>query len=371
MHIGIDARFVQGPNTGVTNYLLNLLRGISRIDRNNNYSIFLSNPNYNGRIPDIDNFHIRVDTVNPLIWKNVWLPRQVKRLQIDVMHFPAYTGSFVNIGNNVVTIHDLIHKVNPAWFSRKELMLAGLPIRIAIKKATKIIAVSENTKKDIMKYYKIKDEKISVTLEAADSSFKPIDNAFAFEYIKKKYAAIDTNFILYVGVLFKRRNIDRLLEAFSLLKEDKNIDYKLVIAGPGKDYFNLNYLLEKHKFKTSVVYLNYVKQEDMPFLYNASLFFVYPSLYEGFGLPVLEAMSCGKAVITSNVSSLPEVIGDAGLIIDPYNTQDLYNAMRRLIENSSLRQDFGKRALIRSKIFSWDKMAEQTIDIYRDIKEGL
>lgn len=366
MHIGIDARFVQGPNTGVTNYLINLLKGLSRVDQNNSYSVFLSNPSYNGRTPEAKNFRTEVNTANAFIWKNVWLPQQVRRLKIDIMHFPAYTGSFAYIKNNVVTIHDLIHKVNPRWFSRKELLLMELPIRLAIKRAAKIIAVSENTKKDIMKYYKVEDKRIAVTLEAADTSFRPISDLSTLDYIKKKYA-LDADFILYVGVLFKRRNIPRLLEAFALLRQDKNIKHKLVIAGPGRDYFNLTEHINKHNLKDKVIYLDYVQQEDMSLLYNAATFFVYPSLYEGFGLPVLEAMSCGKAVITSCVSSLPEVAGNAALLIDPNNTEELCDAMYRLIKDSALRQNLGRIALERSKIFSWDRMAEGTIKIYRDV----
>lgn len=365
MHIGIDARFVQGPNTGVTNYLVNLLRGLSRVDKDNAYTIFMSDSNYNSRIPEGNNFHIRVNTLPHLIWKNIWLPKEIKRLKVDVMHFPAYTGTFVNVGNNVVTIHDLIHKVNPDWFSHKEILLMDLPVKLAIKKATRIIAVSESTKKDIVKLYKVKPDKITVTLEAADSSFRMINDTSLLRNIREKYS-IDTDFILYVGVLFKRRNIARLFEAFSLLQRNKRIMLKLVIVGPGRGYFDLDQYIDRYNLKDTVIYLGYVPQKDLPFLYNASLFFVYPSLYEGFGLPVLEAMSCGKAVIGSNVSSLPEVIGDAGILIDPYNIKELSEAMYRLIHDSDSREDFGKKALLRSKLFSWDKMAKETVNIYSD-----
>lgn len=363
MHIGIDGRFVQGQNTGVTNYLINLLRAASRLDNKNTYSIFLSDPNYKDRIPNVSNFNIRVNEVNMFIWKNVWLPNEIRKLKIGVVHFPAYTGSFTNIGNNVVTIHDVIHKVNPDWFSPKELFLLDFPIRTAIKKSTKIIAVSQSTKKDIVKYYNIPEEKISVTLEAADSTFRPINDLSLLKSIRDKYA-LEGDFILCVGVLFKRRNIPRLLEAFSLLKKNKNVMHKLVIAGPGRKYFDLNEVIDKFGLRNEVIYLGYVEQKDMPLLYNLCSFFIYPSLYEGFGLPVLEAMACGKAVITSNVSSLPEIVDNVGLLVNPYNAEELYQAMARLIEDASLREDFGKRGLERSKVFSWDKLAKETIDIY-------
>ncbi len=365
MHIGIDGRFTQGPNTGVTNYLLNLLKSLSRVDTRNTYSIFLSNPNYDGRIPDTVNFRVKVNTVNAFMWKNAWLPKEVKKEKIDVVHFPAYTGSFVNLGPNVVTIHDLIHKVNPSWFSYRELMLIDFPIKLAIKKAMKIIAVSESTKRDIIKFYNVKEDKIVVTLEAADASFEPTRDLAKLDYIKKKYA-IGCDYILYVGVLFKRRNIDRLLEAFSLLKRKQHVKHKLVLVGPGKEYFHLNNYIEKYGIKDEVIYLGYVEQDDLPLLYNASSFFVYPSLYEGFGLPVLEGMACGKAVITSNVSSLPEVIGDTGLLIDPYDVEELCDAMYRLCQDDDLKENLGRRALERSKIFSWDKMARETLAVYKE-----
>jgi len=363
MHIGIDARFIQWQNTGVGNYLVNLLKGLSRIDRVNTYSIFLSKVNCNGKIPEVDNFSVRANPAHSLIWKNVWLPREVRKAGIDVVHFPAYTGSFISVGRNVVTIHDLIHKVNPEWFSRRELLLIDLPVSNGIRKANKIITVSESAKRDVMKYYGVKDEDIAVTLEAADVSFRPIQDTLLLENLKKKYT-IDTEFILYVGVLFKRRNIARLLEAFTMLREDKNIKHKLVIAGPGKKYFSLDQLIDKFGIRNDVIYLGYVEQDDLPLLYNAASFFVYPSLYEGFGLPVLEAMSCAKAVITSNVSSLPEVIGDAGLLIDPVNTEELYHALYLLSKNTVLREKLGAMALERSKLFSWDEMARQTVKVY-------
>lgn len=363
MHIGIDARFLQGQNTGVTNYLRNLLGGISRVDKKSSYSIFLSNPRYSERVPAVSNFQIRINTMNALAWKNLWLPMQVKKYKIDLMHFPAYTASFLNSGRSVVTIPDVIHKVNPEWFSRKELFLLDLPIRVAINKSSHIIAISESTKKDIIKYYKVPAEKISVVLLAADESFRPINESFIIEKLKKRYN-IDSDFILNIGVLFKRRNIIRLLEAFSILKKDKAINQKLVIAGPGKEYFNLDEQIIKYGVKDEVIYLGYVEQEDMPLLYNAASFFIYPSLYEGFGLPVLEAMSCAKAVITSNVSSLPEVLDDSGLLVDPYSTNELCGAIYKLARDNALRDKLGRMALSRSKIFSWDKTARQTVEIY-------
>jgi glycosyltransferase involved in cell wall biosynthesis len=364
MHIGIDARFVQGPNTGVTNYLLNLLSGISRVDRDNTYSIFLSDPAYINRVPQARNFRVRLNTANALIWKNLWLPQEVKRLGIDCFHFPAYTASFANIGKNVVTIPDVIHKVNPDWFSFKERILLSLPINLAIKKADRIIAISQSTKRDIMKYYNVPDEKISVTLLAADESFRQIDEPSIKEYIKRKYA-IDSDYILNIGVLFKRRNLERLLEAFSILKKNSGIKHKLVIAGPGREYFNLGEYIARYGLKQEVIYLGYIQQDDLPLLYNAALFFVYPSLYEGFGLPVLEAMSCGKAVIASKTSSLPEVVGDAGILVDPFKKEEFYQAMHRLIIDEGLRNELAMKGLKRAELFSWDSLAAETVSIYK------
>lgn len=364
MRIGIDGRFVQGQNTGVTNYVVNLLRGIDKIDRNNDYNVFLSDHSYKNRIPVSSNFQVKINSVNPLIWKNIWLPAKCRKLKIELMHFPAYTASFIKAGKrNIVTIPDVIHKVNPNWFSRKELILLDLPISFAIKNSDVLIAISENTKKDIIKYYNVPEEKIFVTPLAVDESFKPIEQPSLYEYLKNKYS-IDCEFILNVGVLFKRRNIPRLLEAFSILKKNKKIKHKLVIIGPGKKYFNLNDYIDRYKLKQDVIYLGYVEQADMPLMYNAASFFIYPSLYEGFGLPVLEAMSCAKAVITSNASSLPEVLGDGGISVDPYNIGELYDAMFRLIEDIQLRKRMEMRALELSKSFSWEQTAKQTIWIY-------
>lgn len=366
MRIAIDARFALGPSTGVTNYLNNLLANLIDIDSQNEYVLYIHRKDIDNKIPEHPRFRKKIINAPSLLWKNVFLPIDIRREKIDIFHSPAYTIPITPVGKIIVTIHDVMHMVNPQWFTRKELFFIKYPFKFAAKRATKIIAVSETTKHDIMKFYGIPESKITVTLEAANGIYKPIRNGEKLSLVRKKYG-IDGKFILYVGVLFKRRNISGLLEAFATLKKNNQIRHKLVIVGLDKGHFDLSGLINALGLKREVIYTGHVPNEEMPLLYNAAEIFVYPSFYEGFGLPVLEAMACGTPVITSNSSSLAEIAQDAALLINPYNVEQLNQAMLDLLSNENLRQHLSRSGVVRAQSFNWQRMAEQTLSIYKEV----
>jgi len=234
-----------------------------------------------------------------------------------------------------------------------------------LKTADKIITVSNSTKNDLMNHFNIPKEKIRVIFEAADEKFKSLNNKETKE-VKYKYH-LNFPFILYVGGLAVHKNIPALIKAFYKVKK-KGIQHKLVITGTKRwKYKEIFETIDKLDLQNDVVFTGYVSDEDLPALYNAADLFVYPSIYEGFGLPPLEAMACGTPVITSNTSSLPEVVGDAGIMVDPYDVNGLADAMHEVLANEGLRANMIKNGLERAKMFSWEKCARETLKVYEEV----
>jgi glycosyltransferase involved in cell wall biosynthesis len=227
-----------------------------------------------------------------------------------------------------------------------------------------VIVPSQSTKTDVMRLYGVNPEKIAVIYEGYDEEvYKPQDNLAPIEEVKREYN-ISGKYILYVGTLEPRKNIPRLVEAFHSLKKGE-VEHKLVVAGKlGWLYKDIFTTVTKLNLENEVIFTGYIPQKELPILMGGAEVFAYPSLYEGFGLPPLEAMACGTPVIASNTSSLPEVIGDAGILVDPYNSKEIAQAMYRLISDEGLRQQMHQRGLNRAKMFSWEKTAQQTLKVF-------
>ena len=229
----------------------------------------------------------------------------------------------------------------------------------------KIIAISENTKNDLINLYRIAPERIKVIYVAADEVYRPMENPERTAHIRQKYTLPD-RFILFVGVIEPRKNIVRLIKAYNQIKG--KIQQKLIIVGKkGWLYEDVFKTVDRLSLNQDVNFLGYVPKEDLAFLYTACDLFIYPSLYEGFGLPPLEAMACGAPVISSNTSSLPEVVGDAGILVTPTSTEELSAAMYKVLTDENLRNEMKLKGLERAKLFSWKKTAQETIKIYEEI----
>jgi glycosyltransferase involved in cell wall biosynthesis len=242
----------------------------------------------------------------------------------------------------------------------------------AIKKSTAIIAVSQNTKQEIIKYCRVPATKVFVSLEGVNSRYRKIDSLSLLAQAREKYN-LPERYILFVGTLEPGKNLTRLLEAFCQLKQKNRLPHKLVIVGAygwGKDLKLLDagrgsIRLRRFNFADEIIFTGYVPEEDLPFLYNAAELFVFPSLYEGFGLPVLEAMACGTPVIASNLSSLPEIVGDAGLLINPYDINEIAAAMAKVLNDKDLQTELISKGLKRVQEFSWRKSAEVIFNTFK------
>ena len=306
------------------------------------------------------------------------LPYVIGKINVNILHIPAHWYTqimpfFLNSKvKKIITIHDLLPLFFPETvpYTKETIFLWNSTLKLIKSKIDMIIAVSQNTKNDCIKYLNIPEEKIKVITLASDEIYKPINNKQEMkEEIYKKYR-INSSFILYVGTVEKRKNVSVLIKAFYKLKTMK-ITHKLIIIGKkGWKYNDIFKTIEILNLQKDVILTGYVPKEDLFKFYNLADVFVYPSLYEGFGLPPLEAMACGCPVITSNTSSLPEVVGDAGMMVNPYDVEGLAKAIFEVITDESLRKELSKKSLERAKLFSWRKTAEKTWKVYEEVYYG-
>jgi len=370
MRIGIDARTLSvkgGPRT----YVLNLIEALNKIDESNEYVIYYDNKCHVGTFPGIKEVVVKLpNKALCLLWDQILLPMKHRTDDVDLIHNTKSAGSLFNNCKSVITIHDIIPIIFPETEKILNRLYWGVQIPLAAKYADHIITVSDASKKDIMSHFNISDEKISVIYNATNNNFKVITDIGTISMVTSKYHLPD-KYILCVGTIQPRKNLKILIKAFSKLQHECNIKHKLVIAGrKGWLYKDIIELIDKLKIENDIIFTGFIDDNDLPLIYNAADLFVYPSFYEGFGIPPLEAMACGTPVITSNTSSLPEVVGDAGIMIDPHDLDGLTQAMYDVLTNDDLRENMIKKGLERSKLFSWEKTARETLKVYESVVNG-
>lgn len=292
---------------------------------------------------------------------------QKKRFEaFDVIHNPAHFPILNKPGKKYIcTIHDLTPILFPQWHPRWRSLYHRIAFPRLISNSDRIIADSFQTKKDIIRYYQVPEQKISVIHLGASDEYKPLADG-AIKSIRLKYH-LESPFILFVGNLEPRKNIPSLMKSFHLCRK-KMPNLKLVIVGKkGWMYKEIFTTLDDLHLTNNVLFLDYIPHEDLPALYNAAELFVYVPFYEGFGLPVLEAMQCGTPVITSNMSSLPEIVGDGGIMVDPLDVAGLAEKMTKLLSDDQVRKENIRYNLSRCQQFSWEKCAQQTIEVYKEV----
>jgi glycosyltransferase involved in cell wall biosynthesis len=369
MRIAVDAR---GANwykgTGIGTYTENILRQLLNIDKENYYHLYWSGDNYD-RYNTENSKVVMTSKKHRRFFQQTYFPNNIKKEKIDIFHIPQNgIGLSPDVDcKTVITIHDLIPYRMPETVGRSYLMEFLKEVPSLIESCDGIITVSEWSKQDILKFFAVDENKIYVTPLAADLKYMPLDKEMCRHVIQKRLN-IKKPFLLYIGGFSPRKNVRSLIMAFAKIYKEFNSDYNLVIVGSLRDEGNaLRELSEKLDMSSRIIFTDFLEEEILPTLYNAADVFVYPSLYEGFGLPPLEAMSCGTPVITSNVSSIPEVVNNAGILIDAYDTSNLINALGSIVNNDNLKADLSKRGIERSKEYSWERTAQQTLKAYSDI----
>lgn len=370
MKIGIDARSMFGTPTGVGRYLANLVRQLQRIDQENTYWLYTDR--HAPAAPQFSaNFYHKQLTLpalnNYFTWNHLRLPPELWLHPVDLFHFPFYTMPVFRNYRSIVTIHDITYEIHPEWYSWKGLVAMRFFSKYAARHADRILTDSQCTKRDLVTHYQIPEAKIHVIACGVEERFQPLADREILSRIKATYQITASQVVLYVGSIHTRRNVTTLIRAFQRVCQHVP-DVQLVLVGKLEyPYLDLPALMKELGVTRQVLWPGYVRDEDLPGLYNLADAFIYPSSYEGFGLPVLEAMACGTPVITANTSSLPEVVGDAAILIDPVNLGDMTDAMTQLLNNADLRQDFSARGIARARQFSWERTARETLHVYQEV----
>lgn len=377
MKIGIDATsllFNRPITTGIQYYIENIVNNIAFIDRDNEYIIYgYSWHNHyfeikKSNLPAFSNFSVRlrkIPTKLISVMHKCGIPFEYLFGGIDIQHIHGPRTLCFRRRKKVITVYDLTYELFPQFHTKENISRYKETYGTKLKEMDKIIAISENTKKDLINLYKINPQRIKVIYGAADEIYRPVKDLTRLGQVKEKYNLPD-RFILFVGVIEPRKNIVRLIKAYQQLK--RSIQQKLVIVGEkGWLYEDVFKAIGESDWRDDIIFLNNIPKEDLACLYSACDLFVYPSLYEGFGLPPLEAMSCQAPVISSNTSSLPEVMGGAGILITPTSVEELSEAMYKVLTNATLREEMGSKGLERAKLFSWKKSAQETIGVYKEV----
>ena len=377
MKIGIDISRTVEESTGVGYYAKNLVHALAAIDPGDEYllyGIFCDCYPKNWKkadVPKARNFSLHQRWYPSRYVMRQWMNFAKKRNQllggVDVLHSTAFTMPLVSRVKVIVTIHDLSFFHYPQHHTDANYRFVNRNVHLAARRADLIIADSVSTKRDIQRFLHVPDKKIEVVYLASGESFSARRSSEDIERVKNKYK-IRKPYFLAVGSIEPRKNLARALVAFKALIEMGRVDYQCIIVG-GQGWKNEAFyaLLRKLDIDEHLVFTGYVPEEDLPLLYQGAGVFLYPSVYEGFGLPVLEAMSSGVPVITSKTSSLPEVAGDAALLVNPLDIFELYEAMEALATKPQLRKELALKGLEQSKKFSWEKTAQKTLEIYKRV----
>lgn len=374
MIIGIDGRAAYWyRGTGIGTYVYQLIYKQSQLDRDNHYYVLIPQESEYSFIWG-DNFHetpvgnLRKDK----FWEELEITEVLLDRNVDLYHIPQNGIGMPKkkVCPFVVTLHDVIPITMPEtvgpYYCKK--FLDSIPD--ILDKSDAIITVSEFSKNDICRELGIPNSKVFVSRLAAEDIYSPMDKEIAKACVKQKYG-IEDEFFLYVGGYNPRKNIKSLLLAYAQIKEKLKKNYKVVILGkPGRSYDDLVKLCDELKICDSCIFTGFIPVSDMPWFYNAASVFVYPSLYEGFGLPVVEAMACGTPVITSNITSLPEVAGDGAITVSPEDYEAIGSNLLQLAEDKVLYADMRKKALDRAAMYSWDKTVKETLEVYSKVIGG-
>lgn len=374
MIIGIDISSIP-YGTGVSNYTLNLVRNLTKIDKKNIYKLFFSSlrlplPKEIEAIKSLANVKIYQFRIPPTFLEILWnrlhvLPIELFIGKCDIFHTSDWTQPPVLKAKTITTIHDLTPFTNPEWHHKKVISAHKNKMFWAVKKCFSFICVSENTKKDLISLFpKIDQKKITVIYEAAENKYdkflklpKNIQDKKK-ESIKKQYGL--DKFVLVQGTREPRKNLVRLIEAFNIFKQ-KNPNNKTELAITGKYGWGKDI---NHLKNPSIKILGFIPEKNMVALHASAICLAYPSLYEGFGLPLLKSLKVGTPVISSNISSMPEIVENAGILVDPYSVEEIEKAIEKIIKSSFLRKNLSKKGIVQAKKFNWTKTAKKTLEIY-------
>lgn len=370
VHIAIDAHSVGAQLAGNETYVTNLIESLAKIDTTNRYSLYVSKrealDRFQGRWP---NFSVRLTLPHtPIVRIPLTLSAELRRNPVDVLHVQFTAPPFPPCPV-VVSIHDLSFEHLPLTFKRRSRMQLRFTVRRSARRAERILALSESTRQDIIETYCIPPERVITIPPAAPADFAPVADERELQRVRQTYG-IEGDYILSVSSIQPRKNLPRLIAAYGSLRRARpGVKLpKLALAGKlAWLYDETLRAIKEQGIEDLTVVTGYVPNSDLPALYSGALCFVYPSYFEGFGLPPLEAMTCGTPVIAGDRTSLPEVVADAGLLVDPFSEAAIASAIGRVIDNPNLRADLRVKGLKQAAMFNWRESARRTLEVYRQV----
>ena len=358
MRIGIDSRMIS--MTGIGTYLRNLIDGIGELDKENEFVLFMHPSDIENFKSPGTNFKVVPSKSSPYsVSEQILFPKKVSNLELDLIHYPHYFQPFFGITPVVVTIHDMIHQIFPHFCpSYLHWKISWLMIKRVVKKSRIILTVSKNSAQDIKERLHIGNEKVRVIYNSLPKNWGRNSNKEI--PVKLKSFLAERSYFLYVGNHKLHKNIPLLLQAFSNLRK-MNKQICLVLTGENKRFKKL---ISSLSIESSVYFLGKIDLDVLQAIYSNAHALVLPSLYEGFGMPLIEAMTFGCPVISSNTSSLPEIYGNASMSFNPKSGEELAHCMKKLVEDKNMREDLKKKGFTQSNKFSWNKCAEETFKVY-------
>ncbi len=372
MRFGIDSHSAEREGEGNSTYCRNLISALLAAGGHHDFPLFAANPDhafYRRVSPRGRSRVIRVAQGRGLARLGWALARAASRERVDSLHV-QYTAPLGYRGPLVVTAHDLSFLHVPESFPPALRLALRVLVPWSMARAARIITDSEFSRRDIMARYAIRPEKIAAIPLGADIRFRPRASGETVSVLGRY--GLRPGFYLSLGRLNRRKNLERLLQAYARVRTDSGLEAPLVVGG--KSDYGVPDMFRRANLSgeaSGVRFTGLIPDEDLPAFFSAAACFVYPSLFEGFGLPVLEAMACGTPVVASNRAALPELVGDAALLVDPESVEALAQAMGRILADKDLAADLGRRGLARSRQFSWRETAERTLAVYRDaVHEG-
>jgi glycosyltransferase involved in cell wall biosynthesis len=373
--IGINAHLLAQEEShrraGISRYIHNLLLHLYRTDPESDYTVFLNNRctltlPYRQR-------HSRLPTRNPwwrIFWEQCVQPLEVRTAGIQLLHSPVNVQPLFLPCGSVVTVMDLSFMVFPETLRTPQRFYQRVFTRWSAQRANHLIAISNRTARDLNQFFAVPADRVSVVFPGVDTAHRPIKDEAKINHFRQRHS-LPERFILFIGTLEPRKNLLTLLEAYAEFRRQTHTGHKLVLGGaPGWFYQPVLAAVEDLGLGTDVMFPGFIPDDELPLWYNAADVFVYPSLYEGFGLPPLEAMACGTPVIVSSASSLPEVVGDAALLASPHKPEEWAMALSSLCNDAGLRNALATRGPQRAQQFSWKRTARETAKVYRTVISG-
>lgn len=366
MRIGVMLRAIE-EKQGIGIYTQNLMDHLLALDRENSYVLFYRNPAWVGRYADRSQVKERLLTApNKLLWDQVAVPRAAREESVDLIFHPKFTVPFFTRCKTIMTIHGASWFVRPDLYPNKlDLAYVKAVMPLYCRRADFIIANSDLTRNDFIRILRVPAEKIRTVRLGTSERFRVVTDRETLDAARKKYQLPD-RFILSVIKYDPRKNFANLIAAFRLLRQ--RVLCKLVVTGIGCEKYIEEYRLREDGTADDVRFLGWVDHEDLPALYNLAVCKFFPSVYEEFGIPVCEAMACGCPPVIANTGALPEIAGDAGIAVDPFDPPSMANALERLWTDETLRAEYSRRALARARLFTWDRCARETLEVLNQFR---